>query len=108
MRSGDLDQKIKLLKAVEINKQGSLSRQYIPIDDVWCKIISERGNETFESARQNARATIKILMRFRDDVDATWRIQWDGLNYEAIYVDKSLRRNGELWVTARTLMEKVQ
>ncbi len=99
MRTGSMDQQVVLQSMTEVNNAGSLSKSYATVATVWAEVISQRGNEAFEAARLNARESIRVKMRYRDDVVNTWRMQWGGQNYNIINTDRSNRRNGELWVT---------
>lgn len=99
MRSGDLDERIELQRTIETNDGGELVLTHETVETVWAKVIFERGAESFESARTNARVTVKFKMRWRDDVQTSWRIGWDGQFYEVVTVDRDKRRLGELWVT---------
>lgn len=103
MRSGDLDEQITLQSVESVNNGGELELRTTDVATVWAKVISERGQEGFESARTNARSTVKLQLRFRADVTTEWRILWDGQQYEIVYADRSLRRHGELWLTARVV-----
>ena len=100
MRSGDLDQVIELQSLTETNVNGELVKTYVMVEIVHAKVISQRGSESFEAARMNARETIRLQLRYRDDVQTSWRLIWQGQSYNIIYVDHSSRRNGGLWITA--------
>lgn len=103
MLIGDLDQKIEIQAYSEVNTGGSLVRtwsSYAPPRYVWAKIVPMRGDAAFESARINARETIRALVRYRDDIHDHDRFIWMGQNYNIKYVDRSKRRKGELWLTA--------
>lgn len=100
MTSGELDQRIELLSPVEVNNAGSLEQSYSTVATVFGKVISQRGNESFEAARTNARAAIRVKLRYRSDVTTKWRLNWSGQNYNIVFRDPSERRQGWLWLTA--------
>ena len=100
MRAGKLDQRIILQSLTETSEQGSLIPTYTTEDTVWAEVITERGTEAFQAARINARATIRVRIRYREDVTTKWRIDWEGQKYNITAVDRSMRRKGELWFTA--------
>ena len=100
MRTGDLDQRIVLQSVTSTNNVGSVTESYATVATVWGHVMSQRGQEALESARLNARETIRVKIRYRTDVDVKWRIQWGGQNYNIKAVDRSNRRDGELWLTA--------
>jgi len=97
---GKLDKLIEIQKFVEINDSGDVKKTWQKVDDVWAEIISQKGSEAFESARTNARQTIRVRIRYRDDLEVSWRIVWDGQNYNVIARDATERRKGNLWFTA--------
>lgn len=99
MKIGQLDQIVKLQQPTETNTSGSVVKSYADVATVWARIVSEKGNEAFTSARVNAREKLRIEIRHRSDVDVTWRLVWDAKNYNILNVDRSLRRKGELWLT---------
>lgn len=100
---GKLDQQIKLQSLAEVNQGGQLVQSYDDVADVWGHVISQRGNEAFESARVNARETIRVKIRFRDDVLTKWRVGWSGQFYNIKHIDRSQRRDGWLWFTAEVV-----
>ena len=99
MQTGKLDQKITLENPVETNTGGELLVSYVAVETVFGHVRSQRGNESFEAARQESKATLRILLRFRDDIKTDWRIKWDDQYYNIIYIDRADRRKGELWLT---------
>lgn len=101
MQTGKLDQRIILQSLAETqNTFGETSLTYTTVATVWGRVISEKGQESFESARVNARETVRIAIRYRDDVTQKWRLQWGGQSYNVVYLDRTMRRQGELWITA--------
>lgn len=103
MFSGKLEHEILLQTLQETNVQGENKQTWVTIATVWANIISQRGSEAFEAARINARQTLRILIRYRDDVDTSSRIEWQGQQYNIIAVDRTNRRKGELWITAQVM-----
>lgn len=100
MQTGNLDQVIYFESLTETNTSGALQQTWNDEGRDWCKVLPVRGDESFQSARVNARAFIRIKLRYRDDVTEKWRLLWDGDAYNIIYIDRSARRSGELWITA--------
>jgi SPP1 family predicted phage head-tail adaptor len=103
MQAGDLTERVALQQPTETNSHGSLTTSYATVRTVWARVISERGQEALQSARTNARENIRVGMRYEDDVVTTWRMQWQGNNYNIVAVDRSMRQKGELWVTAQAV-----
>lgn len=106
MPAGDLDQQIFFQSPSETNDGGELKNTWVnvggdsPLVPDWAKVISQKGSETFESVRTNAKETIRVKCRYRSDVKTTWRMKWNDQFYNILYVDRSQRREGYLWFTA--------
>ena len=103
MQIGKLDQQITFQTLVETNVSGGITKSWAstsPPDTVWAHVISERGSESFQSSRIDASETIRILVHYRADVTDKWRLLWNGNYYYIKYIDRSQRRDGELWMTA--------
>jgi SPP1 family predicted phage head-tail adaptor len=105
VKAGDLDQRITLQALSEVNESGELVQSYATKAIVWAKLISWKGTEALEAARVNAREYIRIGIRYRDDVNDTWRVLWGGRTYGIIHLDRTGRRKGELWVTVESVGE---
>lgn len=103
MEIGKLDQKITLESLSESNDFGELTKSYILVGEVWAHVISEKGSESFEASRLSSKEVIKVLIRYRSDVLTDWRITWSGNTYNVTHVDRSLRRDGQLWLMCETL-----
>lgn len=100
METGKLDQRLILQSLTETqNKSGETVQSYTTVATVWGRVISEKGREAFESARVNARENLRVAVRYRDDVTNKWRVQWMSQNYNITNVDRTMRRQGELWLT---------
>lgn len=103
MQAGELDQLIEVQAYTEQNDGGALVRSwesFAPKMMIWAKVFAQRGDTAFESARINAKATIRVKVRYRDDIHDHNRIVWMGEAYNIKYIDRSKRRDGELWLTA--------
>lgn len=103
MKTGGLDQRITLQSQSTANVGGEVTKSYTTQATVWGLVISQKGDESFESARMNSRQIIKVKIRYRSDVETTWRVQWMGQSYSVLSVDRSLRRDGELWLMCEGL-----
>jgi SPP1 family predicted phage head-tail adaptor len=104
MQAGQLDQRVTFYRPV--NTRGGYGDDVLSftvVNTVWAKVTSQKGDESFEAARMEARRLVKILVRFRDDIEVTWRVSWDGQDYDIKDVDRSLKRKGELWLMAQAV-----
>lgn len=100
---GKLDQRIKLQSLTQVNNSGSLTETYTDVKTVWGHVISAKGTEAMQAARENARRTIRVKIRYRDDVDIKWRFVWKDEDYNIREVDRTERRNGWLWLTGEVV-----
>jgi SPP1 family predicted phage head-tail adaptor len=49
---------------------------------VWARAEVLQTDETFRSATITATKRVRFHIRHRDDVDPTWRVRWNGQDYE--------------------------
>ena len=103
MQIGKLDERITIQALTETNNFGSLTQSWADVATVWAHVKSQRGSESFEAARVNARETIRVKIRYRDDVTYKHRIVWQSQNYSITFLDRSSRRDGELWITCQVV-----
>jgi len=109
MESGKKDQPIYFESPTRTNVGGSLTTTWAdaggnsPPEPDWAFIISQRGDEAFQSARTESEEIIRLCINYRADVLTTWRLKWLDQYYEIMRTDRSKARAGELWITARLL-----
>lgn len=107
MNAGLLDEIVYLETPTNTNNAGEVKTTWAdasgesPAVPDFAMVLTEKGDEAFESSRRNADQTIRVKIRFRDDVKTTWRCQWEGQYYYLQSVDRSERRAGYLWFTAK-------
>lgn len=103
MRTGKLDQRVTIQTVTESrNDYGELIKTWGGDVDVWADVISRKGEESFEASRIGSRRQIKVKMRYRS-ITTDQRILWMAETYNIIDVDRSLRREGELWLMCETV-----
>lgn len=101
MRTGRLDQRVTLLSPISAtDAAGGISTSYADAGTVWARVDPQRGDESFKAAQLRADRTIKLLLRWRDDVTVQWALRWRDETYDIVDVDRSGRRDGELWLMA--------
>ena len=81
MRAGELNERITLQSLAETIDRGALQQAYTDECTIWAKIISQKGTEALQAARTNARATVRVCIRYREEVTTKWRMKWQGQNY---------------------------
>lgn len=102
MHAGSLTERVELLPpgAVTVASDGSAAEGAVTAVAVWARVVTSKGAEAFQAVYTRAERTIRVQMRWRADVTTAWRLRWQGQIYDVWDVDASLRRRGELWVTA--------
>lgn len=104
MQTGKLDQRLTLQQeTVSTNDFGEVVKGYSDIATVWAHVISRRGQESFDASRNFSTRIIKVKIRYRDDIETTGRVSWNGDFYNIVDVDRSLRRDGELWLMCESV-----
>ncbi len=103
LQIGNLDQRVLLQSKTIENVRGEVVNTYSDIATVWGSVITQRGNEAFEASRTNAIDIIRVKIRYRSDLKTDWRVSWQGQFYNVESVDRSQRREGAMWFTARLL-----
>jgi SPP1 family predicted phage head-tail adaptor len=106
MRGGRLRKRVILQRPVETQGDtGGVTISWVDVATVWAGVEPLRGRE-YESARaQNAETTHRIVLRFRDDIQRTWRLRLQ--NSTRYYrIDEMLNideRNREVQIRATEL-----
>ena len=104
MQVGKLDQRVVLQsQSNSTNDLGEVIKSYETVATVWGHVISRKGSESFQAARTESTRVIKIKIRYRSDIKTDWRIQWQDESYNVIDIDRTLRRNNELWLMCETV-----
>lgn len=101
MKAGDLEERIALQSASSENINGAVTQAFSTFATVWAKILPVRGAANFQSAHINPFDLMKFCIRFREDVTSETRIIWGSSVYYPVAIDRTKRRQGELWITAQ-------
>lgn len=79
--AGELDQRIELQKEIRTaDGQGGFTKEWQTQDEVWALVRPLRGNERLHSDRTQAEGGYLVVIRYRTDVDESWRVKWLGRN----------------------------
>jgi len=83
VRAGPLRHRINLQQAVEAsNGFGDVIRTWSTVATVWASINPLSGREYLAARQAQAETTTRIQIRFRSDIDETWRVTWSGHTYD--------------------------
>lgn len=89
--AGDLDRRVTLLSPVYNPHEDEIT-EWAPVANVWASIGPNYGQEQTKGGRTVATTLVPIVIRYRADVDARWRILYRAKTYEVeALLDKSMR-----------------
>lgn len=76
-RPGELDQRIELQKpSYSSDGQGGQDKTFAVQDTVWAHVRPLTGNERSHADLLQAEGGYLVVVRMRNDIDETWRINW--------------------------------
>lgn len=85
MRAGRMTERVKLLsKSVTRDALGGEVITWVEEAEVWSEAMPLTGREFFAAQQAEEAADIRFRMRYRTDINATWRLEWRGLRYEIV------------------------
>ena len=72
--AGPMRERVKLQRpATGIDARGQASDEWVDVITVWGRVEPIRGREYFAASQVQAAADVRITIRYRTDIDATWR-----------------------------------
>ena len=63
---------------ISLNSISEQTPIYENVAEVWAEVLPLRGREYQESQKLQAETQYRVLIRYRDDVQANWRVIWRG------------------------------
>lgn len=102
INAGDLDKRVTLLSPVYNEHQDEIV-DWTPVTTVWAAIASADAqlNEPTESGRSVAVKRIDVTMRYRADINATWRLALGSRIFEVLGMRNARELNVRLDVECR-------
>ncbi len=102
MMAGRLDRKLTLQKPTTTeDKYGEEQTTWNNYRDVWAGIQKQSGREMFEAGKL-AEVDMVFKIRYLSEIDETWRIQYDGKDFDINHIKELGRKDGlEIAATAR-------
>lgn len=95
IEAGVLDKRVTLLEPVYNPEQDEII-SWNPVTSVWAGIMPQVGREMNQAGRTVAVSQIPIVIRYRTDIDARWRIQDRDRTYRIHSIVDVLRRHVQL------------
>ena len=95
MKAGNLDRRITI-QALTATQDGAGQpvETWADLATVWANVQHLRGIEPFQGQEFNAQRKTVFKIRYRDDVDVTCQIIFDGDTYDIFSVNETGRRDG--------------
>jgi len=101
--AGALDRRVTLLKPI-YNEFADEITAWEPVTDVWAAVNPTFGQEVNQAARTISTIAVPIVIRYRTDVDARWRVR----DRERLYEIKALldiaRRHVQLQLSCEEVL----
>lgn len=104
MEIGELDRQVQLLRPSTARDAttGETAVDYESAGEVWAKVENAGTREGQAAAQRYAEVDLVVTIRWREDLDVTWGVQYEGRAYEIVGVEEVGRRDGlRLIVTGR-------
>ena len=99
MRAGELRHRLTLQQPVEtVNDFGETVISYSDVDTVWGAVDPNAGKRYFEAMQANSEIQGAIRLRYRSDIEATWRILYGTRVLQIISIINPKERDQELLV----------
>jgi SPP1 family predicted phage head-tail adaptor len=95
INAGLLNQRILLQRpGAGIDARGQAEDAWVDVATVWARVEPMRGREYFAAAQMQATADVRITIRHRSDIDATWRALHRGVAHALVSppIDPHARR----------------
>ena len=80
---------------------GEMQKTWVAVANVWAQIVPMSAREFIASAAEQSEVRGRVVIRYRDDIDATMRVAYRGKNYTIFGVmedDVSMREHLTLMV----------
>lgn len=99
MRSGELRHRVVLQKPTK-SRSGfnEMTTTWTDMAKVWAAVEPNAGRRYFEALQANAEVQGVVRIRYRSDIDPTWRISHNNRTLEIVAIVNPQERNKELLV----------
>ena len=101
--AGDLDRRVTLLAPI-LNTPEDEATGWQTVATVWAGIDSDFAGEGNEGSREVEQILLSIIIRYRSDIDARWRIQDHEHLYEIKGIQDIARRRVHLQLSCQEVM----
>lgn len=104
MRAGRLKHRVTLQSIVlDKDARGAVTKTPTTVATVWAGVEPLSGRAWFDAQRENSSVSVRIVMRYRADIDETWRIVHKGVTYEIGSIIDVDMRHSDLHLMCRVV-----
>ena len=83
MDASQLRNRIKIMSPTKTQDEyGQATIVWVLLAELWANVMAIRGREFFAAAQVNAENTVKFTIRYRNDITALNRIEYDNKAYD--------------------------
>jgi len=86
MRAGQLNRRVRLQQPAGMRDSAGQASGWTDIATIWAAVLPLRGREYFAAERVDSEITVRIIIRYRPDVKADWRIMANGQAYHIVEI----------------------
>lgn len=103
INAGPLDKRVTLLAPVYNEFQDEIV-DWNPVANVWASMTPNYGQEINEAGRTVAVVQVPVVIRYRRDIDARWRLRLGSRTFEIAAILNVLERNSQLQLTCKEVL----
>lgn len=103
LNAGDLDRRVRLLRPLYNEYEDEITG-WEEVTQVWASVEPETKSEIREGERSVMVAAVPIVIRYRTDIDARWRVQDRDHVYEILSLADISRRRVQLELTCQEVV----
>jgi SPP1 family predicted phage head-tail adaptor len=87
MNAGELNRRISILNQTNLpNSYGEVENTWNTLAITWAKVRTLQGRELFQAGQVHADVTVKVTIRYRDDVQTNMQIQYGNRTFRIVYI----------------------
>jgi SPP1 family predicted phage head-tail adaptor len=99
MRAGELRHRLILQQPTQTRDNfGEMTTTWTDVARVWGAVEPASGRRYFEALQANAEVSGVVRIRYRSDIDPTWRISHNSRTLEIVAIRNLQERNRELLI----------
>lgn len=106
MRAGELRHRLTLQEPGQArNSFGDMVTTWTDVATVWGAVEWAGGRRYLEAAQLNAEVQGVVRIRYRADIDTTWRVKFDSRLFTILSMSNYRERGEELWLNIKEALD---